>query len=513
MKTPLKRPVALILLDGWGCSPSIAGNAIALAYTPNYDAILQTSRSTRLAASGTAVGLPEGSPGNAEIGHVNIGAGRIVKTDAARISDAIRSGEFDSNPQLTSALSLAAAQGKPVHLIGLLGDGGVNSSSATLYALLRMAKRHGVSEAYVHGILDGRDVPPRTADIYVEALEIKMADIGLGKIATLCGRFFAMDNGENWERTARAFTMLFHAEGERQGDAVNAVRSSFLRGISDEFIAPIVLEGIPGKPVATIREGDTVIFFNHRADTSRQLVRSLAVPEPGQLLPVKPQIETVCLTEYDRSFDLPVAFPPESRDNNLAEVLAQQEIHNYRITEADRFAHITTFLNGGAEFAGLNEMHIQVPAAPRPSDRESEPEMRSFKITDSFIRAIDGDPTGLFIVNIPAPGMVAETGNLDRTVEAVQYVDTCLGGMIAKVKEFNGIAVITSTHGNCESMVLPTSEPDRYSTTNSVPLHLIGDNVESRLRSDGSLCDVAPTLLGLLGVEKPTSMTGTDLRI
>ncbi len=514
MNFPTKRPVALIILDGWGFSPEPHGNAIAMAHTPNYDAICSRYPSTNIAASGSAAGLSDGAAGNAENGHVNIGAGRVVKTVAAQIADAIGAGTFFENAVLTTAFKKAFDNRSSVHFIGLLSDGDVHSSSETLFSLLRMAKRNGITNAFVHAILDGRDVPQRTADIYVEALEIKMADIGIGSIATLCGRFYGMDSSENWERTARAFTMLVHAEGERANDPVNAIRSSFLRGISDEFIAPIVIESMPDTPTATVKNGDLVVFFNHRADTMRQLVRSLAVPEPGEAaLSVKPQIDVVCLTEFERSFGLPVAFPPPSRSDNLADVFSQLGVNNYRISESDRFAHITRFLNGGGDAAPPTELHMQVPNSPRASDRESEPEMRSFKITDTLMRVVESDASGVFIVNIPAPGLVAETGNLDRTIEAVQYVDTCLSGIIDTIRQAGGVAVITSTHGNCENMLLPNGEPNRLATTNSVPFHIVDDELCGiRLKSDGSLQDVAPTLLGILGIEKPDSMTGSDLR-
>lgn len=503
----------MIILDGWGVSSRRAGNAIAQARTPFYDEICTKYPQSVLAAAGASVGLASNASGNAEVGHLNIGAGRVVKTDVARIEDAIKSEQFFENAALKSAISKAAESGKPVHLIGLLSDGEIHSAPESLYALLRMAKRERVKEVFVHGILDGRDVPPRTADIYVEALEIKMADIGIGKIATLCGRFFAMDNSENWERTARAFTMLVHAEGERSLDAVMAIRGSFLRGISDEFIAPIVLESKPDVPVATIKEGDTVIFFNHRADTMRQLARSVAVPEPGASA-IKPHVEAVCLTEYDRSFSLPVAFPPESEKNTLAQLFTQHGIANYRITEGDRFAHLTQFFNGGADFTSQYERAVQVPTS-NVATREAEPEMQSFKITDKLLRSIETDPEGIFIVNLPAADLVAETGNFDKTVESIQFMDTCLGGIVERIRMENGVAIITSSHGNCEEMVMEnTGEPNRVPTSNSVPFHLITERADRiRLREQGSLQDIAPTILGIVGIEKPPEMTGSDLRI
>ena len=510
MNTRNTRPVALIILDGWGISDRIEGNAVAMAHTPFYDQICARYPRTRLAAGGEHVGLAAGSAGSAEAGHLNIGAGRVVQTDIARIARSIRTGEFEKNPVLQPALAHAAASGKPVHLIGLLSDGGVHSSPENLFALLRMAKREGVKEVFVHAILDGRDVPPRTADIYVEALEIKMADIGVGRIATLCGRFFAMDGSENWERTARAFTMLVHAEGERASDARTAIRNSFLRGIADEFIAPIVLEK-DGNPVASVKEGDVVIFFNHRADTMRQLARSLAIPEVG-LTPAKPVIEAICLTEYDHSFHLPVAFKPETEGCVLGQVLAGEQIANYRIAGADRYPHVTSFFNGGADPSAY-ECGAQV-AIPGEHHRDSEPEMESFKITDRVLQHLKSEASGVFVVNFSASAIAAETGNLERTIEAVQYIDTCLGGVVEKVSEAGGISIVTASYGSCEEMLNAAGQANRFATGNSVPLHIVDEDSQYlQLREDGSLCDVAPTLLGILGVEKPDSMTGNDLRI
>lgn len=509
MDYEIRRPLALIILDGWGVSDKTEGNAIALAHTPHYDEICARFPQTLLEASGESVGLAAGSYGSAEAGHLNIGAGRVVKTDIARIANSIRAGEFGRNSVLHPAMARAAATGKLVHLVGLLSDGGVHSSFETLYALLRMAKSEGVREVFIHGILDGRDVPPRTADIYVEALEIKMADIGIGKIATLCGRFFGMDSGENWERTARAYTMLVHAEGERAFDPRTAIRNSFLRGIADEFIAPIVLEKDTGVPVATIGDGDVVIFFNHRADTMRQLARSLAVPELGSTVR-KPAIDAICLIEYDQSFNLPVAFTPETETSVLGQVLAEHRIANYRIAGADRYPHVTSFFNGGGD-PTIYECGtlVELPG----HHRDSEPEMESFKVADRALHYMSSQEPSVFVINFSASAVAAETGSLDRTIEAVQYVDTCLGGVVEKIREAGGISIVTSSHGSCEEMLDGSGQPNRFTTANAVPLHIVGDGLSYlQLKSGGSLADVAPTILGLLEVEQPAGMTGSDLR-
>lgn len=510
-----KRPLTLVILDGWGYSPKQEGNAIALAHTPFYDEISRKYPKTLLAAAGLRVGLTPDTPGNSEVGHLNIGAGRIVKTDVAKISNAIKSGAFFENEVLKKTFAKAKTNDTAVHLIGLLSDGGVHSSPETLFALLRMAKREGLRDVFIHGILDGRDVTPRTADVYTEAIEIKLADIGVGRVATLCGRFYAMDRNQNWERTARAYTMMVHAEGERATDAVAAIRSSFLRGISDEFIAPIVLEERPGSPVASIANGDLVIFFNHRADRMRQLVKALAIADNAEFSPFgKPKIEAVCLIEYDREFRLPVAFKPDPETHVLAQVFAENGILNSRVTESEKYAHLTYFFNGGVEHEHPCE-HRAVVASPKLSNAEQQPEMACFKVTDKLLRGLEAGESDVFIVNLAAADLVAHTGNLEKTIEAIQFVDTCLGGILEKIRELNGICVITSDHGNCEEMSdLLTGEPNNSHTANPVPFHLIDEEANGlQLRENGALEDVAPTILGILGVEKPAEMTGRDLRI
>ena len=512
MHQTINRPLALIILDGWGVAPSGPGNAISVACTPFYDEICRKYPGTTLTAAGERIGIAPGHAGNAEVGHLNLGTGRAFETDAVRIDRAIASGSFFENPVLGAAIASATERDVDLHLIGLLSDSGIHSSPETLYALLRMAKRAGAKKVFVHAVLDGRDVLPRTADVYLEALEIKMVDIGVGCLATLCGRFFAMDSGENWERTARAFTMLMHAEGERARDAVVAVRNSFLRGISEEFMAPVVLEEEAGAPVATIKAGDVIVFFNHRADTMRQLARSVAVPEVGQPVAGKPRVEAVCMTEYERSFGLPVAFEPELTSEVLASILAERNIPNYRIAENDRFPHVTQFFNGGSELRSQYEMHLPV-ALSRAVYRETDPEMASFKVADRVLRTIDSDPCGVFVINLSAGDLVAETGNLEKTVEAVQFVDTCLGGIVERICEIGGTTLVTSSHGNCEEMKDASGEPMRSSTSNDVPFILVDDNLVGQKLRSGTLADVAPTMLGILGIEKPVEMTGVDLRI
>lgn len=509
-----RRPLALIILDGWGYSPHREGNAIALAHTPYYDEISKKYPKTLLEAAGKRVGLKDGASGNSEVGHMNIGAGRIIHTEVARIDRAINDNSFFENEILLNAIRQAKLKNSDLHLIGLISDGGVHSTPEHLFSLLRIAKRFGMEKVFVHGILDGRDVPQNTADIYTEALEIKMADIGVGRVATLCGRYYAMDKDQNWERTARAYTMLVHAEGERATDGINAIRGSFLRGISDEFIQPIVLEDEPGVPVATVKDGDTVIYFNHRPDRMRQLVKALSVKEEGNSAVRKPQINSVCLAEYDRTFSLPVAFPPDEESNVLAQVFAREGVLNCRLSETEKYAHVTYFFNGGVEVEHPCEQRILVPS-PKNSPNSIQPEMGCFKVTDKLLRGLEAGENDVFIVNLAAPDVIAHSGSLNKTIEAVQFVDTCLGGIVQKIREVNGVAIITSDHGNCEEMVdLSSGSQQNTHTKNPVPFHLVDEHANGlRLLTDGALEDIAPTILGILGIEKPAEMTGRDLRM
>ena len=507
----IKRPVALVILDGWGYAPRNEGNAIAAAHTPYYDEICRNYPMTTLSASGTAVGQIDNEPGNAEIGHLNIGTGRVARTEMSKISSAIASGEFLDNPVLNRALKKAKADGSSVHLVGMISDAGVHSSTENLFAIIRLAKRYDITDVNIHCILDGVDVPMRTADVYVEALEIKLADLGLGKIATMCGRFFAMDRNENWERTARYFTMLVHAEGERTREPVMAVRNSFLRGISDEFIAPIIVESSPDVPVATIKDGDLVIFFNHRADSIRQIVRSLCIPDGAS--GVKPVVETVCLTEYDRAFNLPAAFRPDPERNTLTSVLSSLEIPTYKITEVARSPHLTQYFDGEPDGQQPFEHQLFIDGHD-DNGVYVQPESQSFKIADQLRRGIEQSPHGVFVVNIPAAGLMAESGDMDRTVAAIQYVDTCIGGICDKVREFGGVVMLTSSHGNCEEMLYDESgEHNGLSTGNPVPFHFIDDmSSDIRLDDSRSLEDIAPTILSVLNIDKPAEMTGRDIR-
>ncbi len=505
----MKRPLALIILDGWGYSPRSDGNAIALANTPNYDEISTKYPVTFLNAAGEKVGLQKNSPGNSETGHLCIGSGRIVRNGLSQIDYAINTGEFSNNRVLLEAMF--QAKNTNLHLVGLLSDGNIHSSQDHLFALVRLAKKCGVKNVFIHATLDGVDVSSDSASIYVEALEIKLHDIGLGKIATLCGRQWTMDAKQRWGRTARAYTMLVHAEGERAFDPITAIRNNYLRGILDEQIQPIVIEKEQGVPVATIKNDDAVIFFNFRGDGIEQLVKSLSFLENSEISTIgKPRVHTVCLTEYNETFGLPVAFlDTESVKNSLTDILEQQKIRNCRISETVKYSNVTFLMNGAKEVENAHEVRHLIK-----SPTTVEPEMSSFKIADSLLRGLESKENDVFIVNFSAPDSLANTGNLDKTIEAVQHIDTCLGGIYKKIMELNGVLLITSAHGNCEEMIDEQRNPFLSNTVNLVPFHYVDANsIDAKLRDDGSLEDIAPTFLGILGIEKPNEMTGKDLRI
>lgn len=509
-----KGPLALIILDGFGHSEAREGNAIALAQMPFYDEIREKYPHTLIEASGTCVGLPGRIMGNSEVGHLNMGAGRVIMTDIRRIDYAVETGEFFQNPALVDALDRAKARGGAVHLMGLLSDGLVHSSQEHLYALLRMAKERGLARAYVHCFLDGRDTPPSSAHLYVKSLQERVERLGYGEIASVCGRYYAMDRDNRWERTERAYRCLVRGEGERAADPVAAVRRSYERGVTDEFVEPVIVTRAEGSPVATIKEGDAVIFFNFRADRARQLTRALAVDGfDGFAAPDRPRVDFVCFTLYDQTFGLPVAFPQLQHRNILAEVFAAVGVRNYRMAETEKYAHVTYFFNGGTEREYPSERRLLVPS-PKVATYDLMPEMSAFKVTDKILRAIEEGETDVFIVNFANPDMVGHTGNLQKTIEAVQYVDTCLGWITKGLRTARGRCLITADHGNCEQMIDPlTGQPHTAHTSNPVPFHLVDpDSVGVRLRTDGALEDVAPTILGLLGIDQPADMTGRDLR-
>ncbi len=509
-----KTPLALIILDGFGYRAEREGNAIAQAEMPFYNELLEKYPHTLIQASGECVGLPKGVMGNSNVGHLVMGAGRVVRTDIEHINHEIQTGSFFHNLALNAAMDNAVKHDRALHILGLVSDGLVHSSQEHGYALLKMAKDCGVRRVFVHCFLDGRDTPPESADEYVRMMQEKCAEIGIGEIASLCGRYYAMDRDKRWDRTERAYKLLVNGEGERANDPVTAVKASYERRVTDEFVEPIVMTRDDGQPVATIKDGDSVIFFNFRADRARQITSALAVPGFDDFAtPNRPHTHFVCFAVYDKTYPLPVAFPPELPPNILAEVFAVHEVDNFRLAETEKYAHVTYFFNGGTEREFPHEKRLLVPS-PKVATYDLAPEMSAFKITDKFLRALDERKTDVFIVNFANPDMVGHTGKLDKTIEACQHVDTCLGWITKAMYSAKATTLITADHGNAELMIdLKTGEPHTAHTTNPVPFVLIDeDSIGVKLRNEGALADVAPTMLGLLGIDQPVEMTGKDLR-
>jgi 2,3-bisphosphoglycerate-independent phosphoglycerate mutase len=509
-----KRPLALIILDGFGYREEREGNAIAQAEMPFYRELREKYPHTLIEASGECVGLPKGVMGNSNVGHLCMGAGRVVRTDLEHINHEINSGGFFHNLALNAAMDSAVKHVRALHIMGLLSDGMVHSSQEHAYSLLRMARDLEVKRVFLHCFLDGRDTPPESAEKYVEALQEKCRETGVGQIATLCGRYYAMDRDRRWERTERPYRLLVQGEGERATDPVAAIKKSYERGVTDEFVEPIAITNADGQPTATIQDGDSVIFFNFRADRARQITSALAVPGFDDFpTPGRPHTHFVCFAVYDKTYPLPVAFPPELPRNILADVFAVNGVNNFRLAETEKYAHVTYFFNGGTEREFPHEKRLLVPS-PKIATYDLAPEMSAFKITDKFLRAIEERETDVFVVNFANPDMVGHTGMLDKTIEACQYVDTCLGWITKAMQGVNGTTLITADHGNAELMIDPeTGEPHTAHTSNPVPFHLIDeDHFGVKLREGGALEDVAPTMLSLLGIEKPAEMSGKDLR-
>ena len=512
--TKKRGPLALIIIDGWGYSPARDGNAIALAATPFYDELCEKYPQTLLEAHGSRVGLPAGVMGNSEVGHLNIGSGRVIRMDVSLVDHEIETGEFFQNAVLVNGIQHARDHGKALHLMGLCSDGQVHSSLTHLYALLTLAKNLNMQRVYVHCFLDGRDTPPSSAVQYLAALQQKMQTIGVGELATVVGRYYAMDRDKRWERTNRAYDLLVRGVGSLAKDPVAAVNESYQRGVTDEFVEPILIVRETAEPVATIKDGDSVIFFNFRPDRARQLTRALTVPGFSEFdVADRPKVNFVCFTMYDRTFDLPIAFPPRDHHNVLAEVFAGICVRNYRLAETEKYAHVTYFFNGGVEKEFQCENRLLVPS-PKIATYDLQPEMSAFKVTDKVLRGVDEGVTDVFVINFANPDMVGHTGKLDKTIEACQYVDTCLGWITKRMREARGTTIITADHGNAEQMIdLLTGSPHTAHTTNPVPFHLIDEEfIGMKLREGGALEDVAPTMLALLGVDKPVEMTGRDLR-
>jgi len=528
------KPLVLIILDGWGYRAETKANAIALARKPTYDRLLREYPNTLIHTSGPFVGLPEGQMGNSEVGHLNIGAGRIVHMDITRIDLMIRNGELFKHPVLLDAMKHAQTGERRLHLFGLVSDGGVHSQQAHLYALLKMAKQNGLERVFVHAFMDGRDTLPTSGAGYLEQLRQKMREYHCGKIATVNGRYYAMDRDRRWERIAKAYNaMVFaDAEGGKCADPVQGMKDSYNKGVTDEFVIPFVCTDSRGQALATIRDGDSCICFNFRADRVRQITRALARnsglnDKGGNDLPgaadldatiprdrVSKNLHYVCLTRYDRNFSLPVVIPPESMANILANVMAGMNLRNLRVAETEKYAHVTYFFNGGVEqpFPGEERVMVQ---SPKVATYDLKPEMSAAGIADAVVTATEEGTFDVMIVNFANADMVGHSGKIEPTVKAVEVVDACLGRIENAVRAKGGAMLITADHGNAEMMIDPaTGGPHTAHTTNPVPFIVVSENAkEFRLKPGGSLRDISPTLLGMLGVDEPKEMTGTDLRV
>ncbi len=507
------RPLVLIVLDGWGLREDPVNNAIAMARTPVYDAMVARYPHAKLVASGEAVGLPAGQMGNSEVGHMNMGAGRVVYQDLTRIDKSIRDGELADSPSLAASMDRCAGDAHALHFVGLLSDGGVHSHQRHLHALIQMAARRRVARVFVHAITDGRDASPAGSARYIPELEHVLQQAGTGRIASVVGRYYAMDRDKRWERTKLAYDAMVNGVAETStASALPAVEASYLAGVTDEFIRPIVISGPDGQPIGPIRDQDSVIFFNFRADRARQITRALALDDfDGFDRPHRPRMHYTTMTVYDRTFGLPVVFTPQTFSGNLADVLQEHGRTNLRLAETEKYAHVTYFFNCGREEPYVGEERILVPSQ-KVATYDLKPEMSAPGIADALVADITGRKHEVVICNFANADMVGHTGDVAATIAAVETIDVCLGRMLAALKAADARALVTADHGNAEQLwddVLKV--PHTAHTSNPVPVILCAEDLAGRRLRDGSLRDVAPTLLGLLGIPLSCEMTGSSL--
>ncbi len=507
-----KKPLVLTILDGWGFSSVTEGNAIAAARKPTYDSLLREYPNTLIRTSGKAVGLPEGQMGNSEVGHLNIGAGRIILMDVTRIDQMIASGEFFKNPVLLDTLRHAGT--RRLHLIGLCSDGGVHALLTHLYALVKLAKQETVPEVFVHCFMDGRDTPPESGAGFLEQIQKELREFGIGRIASVSGRYYAMDRDQRWDRIERAFGAMVLGKGEKNIDPVAALKRSYAQGITDEFVEPVTIVDDRHQPVGLIRDGDACIFFNFRADRAREMTTALTDPaleKPSRSL-VPKNLHLATMTEYDKTFKVPFVLPREHPNNILADVMAQLNWKNLRVAETEKYAHVTYFFNGGNEKPYAGESRELVPS-PKVATYDLQPEMSAPGVTAAVVKAIEQGDLDFIVMNYANADMVGHSGKMAATVQAVEAVDAGLGELYAALRRSGGSWIITADHGNAETMIDPvTKGPHTYHTTNPVPFILV-DETQRVLRQGGALQDISPTLLGFLGEKQPKEMTGRDLRL
>lgn len=501
----MKKPLILMILDGFGIAPE-RGNAIKAANKPNIDKLFAENPLTQIGASGMDVGLPDGQMGNSEVGHTNIGAGRIVYQELTRITKTINEGKLKDNEAIVSAMDKALENGTAIHLMGLLSDGGVHSHNTHLYGILELAKKKGLEKVYIHAFLDGRDVPPSSAADFVQACVDKTEEIGVGKIATVMGRYYAMDRDNRWERVEKAYAAMVYGEGVEAECPVCAVKNSYKEDVTDEFVVPSVIKG-----GATIQPNDSVIFFNFRPDRAREITRTLVDPDFDGFERKKGffPVNFVCMTQYDATMpNVDVAFKPQVLKNTLGEYISDKGMSQLRIAETEKYAHVTFFFNGGVEKQYPGEDRILVKS-PSVATYDLQPEMSAYEVTDKLVPAIKSGKYDMIILNFANCDMVGHTGVFDAAVKAVEAVDDCVGKVVDAIKEMGGVALITADHGNADKMVDDDGEPFTAHTTNPVPFCVIGYDCE--LKDGGRLADIAPTMLQILGLPQPEEMDGTSL--
>lgn len=505
-----KKPVLLMILDGFGITDKVDGNAIMAAKKPNYDRYFNNYPHTQLNASGLEVGLPKGQMGNSEVGHLNIGAGRIIYQELTRITKAIEDGDFFSNSALNAAIDSALKNNSALHLLGLLSDGGVHSHIDHLKALLKLAKDKGLKKVYVHPFLDGRDVPPSSAKDFLIDLENYLKELGVGKIATISGRYYAMDRDKRWERVELAYNALVLGKGEEAASSIEAIDKSYHDNKTDEFVLPTVILD-DGKPTKKIENNDSVIFFNFRPDRAREITRAINDVEFDGFKRERLQLFYVCMTQYDKTIEgVEVAYKPESYSNTLGEYVSKHGKNQLRIAETEKYAHVTFFFNGGVEAPNPNEDRALI-SSPKVATYDLQPEMSAYEVTDTLLGKIEEDKYDMIILNYANPDMVGHTGVFEAAKKAIETVDECLGKVVDKILEKDGTVFITADHGNAEQMIdYSTGKPMTAHTSDPVPFIYVAKDAKE-LREGGKLADIAPTILEVMGLNKPEEMTGVSL--
>ena len=504
----MKQPVILIILDGFGIAPDSQGNAIALAKTPVTDRLWREVPHTRLSASGEDVGLPAGQMGNSEVGHTNIGAGRVVYQELSRITRAAQNGELEQNPALRQAVEHIRATGGSLHFMGLLSDGGVHSHNTHLYAMVRAARSLGAEKIYVHAFLDGRDCPPKSGLGFVKELRQELSAIGAGTLATVCGRYYAMDRDNRWERVEKAYDALVLGKGILCEDAAKAVENSYAQEVTDEFIVPVVV-GDPAQ--GRIAAEDSVVFFNFRPDRAREITRTLVDPEFSGFARSLFPLYYVCMTQYDATMpNVQVAFKPQSLHDTFGEYISKKGLHQLRIAETEKYAHVTFFFNGGVETVSEGEDRALINS-PKVATYDLKPEMSAYEVTDELLARLDSGKYDVVILNFANCDMVGHTGVFDAAVKAVEAVDSCVGKVVEKVLSMDGTVLLTADHGNADRMYEEDGSPFTAHTTNPVPFLVISKQYADCKLHEGRLADIAPTMLKILGLPKPEAMTGESI--